>query len=536
MTQLQPFQAGLDRRVEDMMGGGMSMRQVRTAYSTAIEVQRPRSLDLEQIHGCVMREFTLAADSAFYSWTVESKKTGLSLISGPSYEGAMIFARNWRNCAIEVDVVGETGSEWTLKAALIDLETGFTAPRLFRQRKAESHGAYDTERSLDIAFQIGQSKAIRNSILACMPGYWVEEAVQVAMRADEKKRQDVQRQLPQFVVAFGAIGISLQQMERRIVRKSKDWRPCDLALLAAIGRAIKAGETNIVQEFPGAQFSGAVATPEPEKAVAVEPSVSTPAPVSAPVAAPEPTSDPAPAAASESATEDSFPESYDRNMSTEEEKRAWAKRLCAECEVAYGKPRPERCAKCNAPKIPWGMGDGVDFYASDPDLARDAALRVVEEQIKSDLRDGKEVPTHPSLLGSSPQQQIIIGTACPTCGLLQYRQEDKTAKCPKGHIFANEFEGRTVTELLAPPKPRGRPRKDAKLTDVPWHPIPAPAPAPAPAFDWEAAKRMIGDSWSRDEATAIARDAVAHGISGETVKDFLRPVLVRIAAGPKGGK
>lgn len=513
---LLPYQQEMDERVSGLVGQGVALRRIQTPYATAMEVQRSRVQDLDLIHKSVLKEFELAADNAFYAWTVETKKSGLSLISGPSYEGAMIFARNWRNCAIDVDVVGENMAEWTFRAALIDLETGFTAPRLFRQRKSESHGKFDEERAMDIAFQIGQSKAIRNAIVACMPGYWVEEALQVARREDEKRKANVREQIPRFEAAFAQYGVTLQQLERRVVRQIKDWRPCDISMLAAIGRAIKEGQTSVAQEFPGL----------------------------ASLVAPSPSPPPPPPPTPEAAVKQSI----------ENEIQA------AVAQPVVSNPEPSQ---------------------TQIEAAIDAAVQAV----------GETKAFGPTGVGT------IVGTACPQCGLIQYRQPDGGVKCPKLHCYKSEFEGREPKPAVTPPaqqveqsavsverRKRGRPPKvdvaqptaqvpaaaptpPADLAHPPFYQeepsvfqhsglqsssmaiqLPAAAgaeptavsttvPSPPPVVDvvldiaW---KQKIEQAQTRDEAIAAAKEAVAT-IKREEVMAVLNPVLSRIMAKPPEG-
>ena len=56
------------------------------------------------------------------------------------------------------------GDAWIIYARLMDLETGFAMTRPFQQRKGQKAMKTDDARALDIALQIGVSKAIRNVV------------------------------------------------------------------------------------------------------------------------------------------------------------------------------------------------------------------------------------------------------------------------------------------------------------------------------------------------------------------------------------
>ena len=141
--ELQPFQ---DMRPANAPPAGGAMQQVKTSYTTAVSVQQPRSIS--RVVKNVLEESRLAGESFFYRWTVKNRKTGRSsTIQGPSIDLAMCLARNYGNCAIDVEAT-ETGTHYLIKGVFIDLETGFTVPRLFRQRKGQKIGkGYEDDRA-----------------------------------------------------------------------------------------------------------------------------------------------------------------------------------------------------------------------------------------------------------------------------------------------------------------------------------------------------------------------------------------------------
>ncbi len=52
-----------------------------------------------------------------------------------------------------------------------------------------------------------------------------------------------------IVGAFDALGVTLEQLEKRVGRQQDAWTPDDVASLAALGKAIKAGTTTTFEEF-----------------------------------------------------------------------------------------------------------------------------------------------------------------------------------------------------------------------------------------------------------------------------------------------
>lgn len=147
----------------DVMLNGGAMTQTRGSYATAVAVQKPRVLAAVQRR--LGEEADLAGEDFFYGWGDKNDR-----IEGGSIDLALAAVRCWGNCAVELLPVVETATAWIFTAAFVDLETGFTLSRQFRQSKSSKvFGKHDEERKMDIRFQIGQSKAIRNVVLNAVP-------------------------------------------------------------------------------------------------------------------------------------------------------------------------------------------------------------------------------------------------------------------------------------------------------------------------------------------------------------------------------
>src|SRR5262245_37457744 len=112
---------------------------------------------------------TLAAavgDAWYYRYPVKNRKENRTdWIEGPSIKLANDLARIYGNCDVDIRVVDGPDS-WVFYARFTDYESGFSLTRPFQQRKdASKMGGADDARRLDIAFQIGVSKAERNVVV-----------------------------------------------------------------------------------------------------------------------------------------------------------------------------------------------------------------------------------------------------------------------------------------------------------------------------------------------------------------------------------
>lgn len=155
---------------------GTTMQKMQTGYATAVSIQQPRSL--RQVKNNILVEAGLAGELFYYGWGAGKNK-----IEGPSVKMALALARCWGNCAVDMQPMQDAGDSWIMTATFIDLETGFTCSRQFRQSKNSIvHGKHDEQRKDDIRFQIGQSKAQRNVILNALPEWLVADAMKEAKR------------------------------------------------------------------------------------------------------------------------------------------------------------------------------------------------------------------------------------------------------------------------------------------------------------------------------------------------------------------
>ena len=121
--------SGIENRDNAMMAlqQGGALQRTGTGYSTAIRVQEPRNLQIKRKQ--LLAEARMAGESFYYGWGAGKNK-----VLGPSIGLAMSAARLWGNCAVDMAPVQDTPDSWIFTAQFIDLETGTTISRQFRQQ------------------------------------------------------------------------------------------------------------------------------------------------------------------------------------------------------------------------------------------------------------------------------------------------------------------------------------------------------------------------------------------------------------------
>jgi hypothetical protein len=245
------------------LSGARGMTRTQTAYQTAIAVHKKR--DPVAVSEAILREAAEAGEEFVYRWrqkcqagSQEDEGDGKTTIEGLSIDGAMIMYRNWGNCALPTMIADETPSHFVISAEFIDLETGATLPRLYRQRKSGGPGGgMGAERKEDISFQIAQSKAQRNVIKQMMPGYLINRAIEVAKGKAADKYAKVEEWVPKVIDYAKGIGVDEARLVARLRRPVTAWTKHDILAIRLSFRAIYDRESTIDDEFPPLQTPAA---------------------------------------------------------------------------------------------------------------------------------------------------------------------------------------------------------------------------------------------------------------------------------------
>lgn len=237
------------------LGGARGMTRIDTGYQTAIVVQRPR--DLKKAEIAILYEAAQMGADFIYHWRQKTNDPNLDegdgkvTIEGMSIDGAMIMVRNWGNVALPTSLEDETPSHFLIRAEFIDLETGFTLPRLYRQRKTGGPGGKMAEdRKEDISFQIAQSKAQRNVVDKALPFWLKARAIEAAKSAAADRFKDTSKWIPIYVTGAAKLGVSEARLIARIGKPTNMWTPYDVLAVDLIFRAIRDRETTVFEEFP----------------------------------------------------------------------------------------------------------------------------------------------------------------------------------------------------------------------------------------------------------------------------------------------
>jgi hypothetical protein len=185
----------------------------------------------------------------FYRFPVR-KQGGQDWIEGPSIKLANDVARIFGNNVNEVREL-DVGDAWVFYARFTDIETGFSMERAYRQRKSQgSIKTKDAERQLDIAYQIGQSKAIRNCIINSLQIYADYAFEQARDSLVEKIGKDLDGWRKRTAEGLVRMPVELARVERVVGRSAKDWLAPDIARIVAMMRSVADGMASVDETFP----------------------------------------------------------------------------------------------------------------------------------------------------------------------------------------------------------------------------------------------------------------------------------------------
>lgn len=191
-----------------------------------------------------------AGDDWFYRFPVKNKNGQKDFIEGASIKLANDVARIYGNCEVDTRVI-DLGPSWLIYARFTDFESGYALTRPFQQNKnASKMGGSDSDRRLDIAFQIGVSKAIRNVVVNALQTFsdFAFEAARNSLI--DKIGKDVKKWQEKTLQGLANHGVDPQRVEFVIGRSAKDWTAPDLAKIIAMMKAIADGMTTVDETFP----------------------------------------------------------------------------------------------------------------------------------------------------------------------------------------------------------------------------------------------------------------------------------------------
>ena len=191
---------------------------------------------------------TMAA-KAFYSFP-----RGGQTVEGPTIRFAEELARCWGNIDYGIKELSQDDGKSEMQAYAWDLETNAQSVQNFTNPHQREQGKkmvkLTTQRDIYENNANMATRRLRSRILAILPSWFVEDAIEeckktLAGRNDTPLIDRVKK----MVVAFAKIGVTQEQIERRLKKKIDTMNADDFVEYTGIYNAIKQGESKISEWF-----------------------------------------------------------------------------------------------------------------------------------------------------------------------------------------------------------------------------------------------------------------------------------------------
>lgn len=198
------------------------------------------------------------AEKAFYSYN-----RGGGTVSGPTIRFAEELARCWGNIDYGIKELSQDSGKSEMQAYAWDLETNAISVQNFTNpHTREKGGKAVTLTSQRDIYEVNANmgaRRLRARILAILPADFVEAAIEQckATLAGEGDEPIVDR-VKNMVTAFEKLGVTQEQIEKRLKRKLDTMTAADLVEYIGIYNAIKEGASKAGDWFDTPQEASAL--------------------------------------------------------------------------------------------------------------------------------------------------------------------------------------------------------------------------------------------------------------------------------------
>ncbi len=218
------------------------------------------------------------AEDAYYSIPYKDKKgeegKKITMVEGLTIKASMALARRWGNCANAARIADEREDRVICQGMMFDYETNmltlrdYSVSKIFKQKGGGEY-RLDANR-LNMAILSGQSKAVRNAILASLPTYLKDDYFALAKhivlnpptkegKKVETSAERIEKAKSYFIKEFKATKDEMEKMITEWIADSDGEINEDdiLAKLIGLKNALKDGHITIDKALDRATPAGA---------------------------------------------------------------------------------------------------------------------------------------------------------------------------------------------------------------------------------------------------------------------------------------
>lgn len=259
----------------------LSRAEAEVKAAVFVAKQNPRNPETAQAEMRFVCSQFAVAEKAFFSYP----KAGQT-ITGPSIHLARELALIWGNLqhgTMELSRDTALGQSEILAYAW-DLERNsrssqiFIAPHVTDTKKGKKtltdlRDIYENNSNLG-------ARRLREAIFAVLPAWFVAEAVKLCQQTlDKGDGTPLQDRVDEAVTAYRRVGVTVEQLERKVGRPLAEWDDADVGQLQVIFQSVSRGEMTRDEAFPPEHITGAEITSrraQPSPATPDEPGMDEP--------------------------------------------------------------------------------------------------------------------------------------------------------------------------------------------------------------------------------------------------------------------
>lgn len=223
-----------------------AISEVQAAFVIAKKFPRDENHAYTQIiRSC---ERISLAEQAIYSYP-----RGGTLVTGPSIRLAEVLAQKWGNCRVGIEIISQDKDKTEARAYAIDLENNYMVDSGFtvKHQRTTKKGVTKLSDEREIRELVGNigSRHLRGCIMRVVPGDVVEAAVERCNKTMESTDVPIADQVRKLVIAFSDMGVSVENIEKRLGHNLAAIIPAEIATLRGIYKSIKDGMADRSQFF-----------------------------------------------------------------------------------------------------------------------------------------------------------------------------------------------------------------------------------------------------------------------------------------------
>lgn len=193
-------------------------------------------------------------------------------VSGMSIHLARELARVWGNTAYGVNELrrDDTAAESEMLAYAWDMEknTRVSSTFIVPHKRDTKQGVKTLTDMRDVYENNANNGArrLRESIFSVLPDWFIDEAQDIcqATLSGKASGKPLAQRVADAVGVFAGLGVTTDQLETKLDRKTGEWTEKDLGELLVVHGSLAKGEVTVEQEFPSRKVTAAELTAGPE--------------------------------------------------------------------------------------------------------------------------------------------------------------------------------------------------------------------------------------------------------------------------------